>query len=206
MYTNWQSRENAAHEAREFVRKHSFGTLSTINQGLGEFNGYPAGQIEYYIETDNDDASLLLIRVDMSTAFRNVHLGSPSSLAIRAGDEPKAVTPLHMANSHRIILYGNFEDYEPTQSDIRRFFKSHPDAREWCPGKAGFHKTYWTKFEITGIYYIGGFGGEHYIGMIPIEEYRAACSYDYNEKSVLLKNDARSQSWIDYIMSWIWPY
>lgn len=205
MHQNWQSKRSAVHEARDFVRKHSYGTLTTINQGTHEFSGYPAGQVEYYIETDNDDASLLLIRVDMSSAFRNVHLGSPSSLAIRAGDAPKASAPLHMANSHRIILYGEFDTYEPAESEISRFFKTHPDARDWCPGKSGFHKTYWTKFVITGIHYIGGFGGQHYIGKIPVNEYREVYSDDPDEKTPLLGDESRSQSLIRYIKSWKWP-
>jgi len=188
-HANWQTRKSAVIEAREFVHNNSFGTLSTINQGSHDFGGFPAGQIEYYSETD--DASLLMIRVDMSSAFGNIRKGSPASLAIRAGDAPRKVTPMHMAANHRIILYGEFDDYTPSEDEMRNFFARHPDADDWRPGSFGFHKTFWTKFTITGIYYIGGFGGEHYIGSIPVDQYK---DVELVEESPTLLN---------WLLSWI---
>lgn len=171
-HLKWQSKDDALREARNFVYANGFGTLSTINQGDSEFSAYPAGQVEYYCDTGDSDASLLMIRVDMSSAFRNIHLGSPSSFAIRTGDRPNCRTPLELAAHHRVILYGEFEEFQPSLSEVQRFFKIHPDARDWQPGSHGFHKTYWTKFVISGIYYIGGFGGEHYIGKLPVDKYK----------------------------------
>lgn len=164
-------RRHAVREARQFVYDNSFANMNTINQ-QGQFLGFATSQIEYYIDSADDDASLLLIRVDMSTAFRNVDKGSPASLTIRTGDSPNAETPVELASQKRIVLYGEFEATEPPQDEIDRFLAVHPDAAEWQPGKSGFHKTEWVRFVISGIYYIGGFGDKHYIGQIPVDMYR----------------------------------
>lgn len=168
--TTRQSREEATIEARQFVYDQSFGTLTTINQS-GNFEGFPAGQIEYYIDDAEQDATLLLIAVDMSSAFRNIGNGSPCSLAIRTGDQPNGETPLHAAAAKRIILYGEFDYVEPSLKAKAAFFAAHPDALEWAPGVPGFHKTQWIRFTITGIHYIGGFGDRHYIGSLPVDKY-----------------------------------
>lgn len=169
-FTARQSREEAVLEARQFVYDQSFGTLNTINKA-GNFEGFPAGQIEYFVDNAEDDASLLLIAVDMSSAFRNISKGSPASLSIRTGDQPEGQTPLRAAAAKRIILYGEFDFVEPSPFAKAAFFKIHPDALEWAPGLPGFHKTQWIKFTITGIYYIGGFGDRHYIGQLPVAKY-----------------------------------
>lgn len=172
-FSTRQSREEAAIEARQFVYDQSFGTLNTINQS-GNYEGFPAGQIEYYIDNAEEDATLLLIAVDMSSAFRNINNGSPSSLSIRTGDQPDGQTPLRAAAAKRIILYGEFDYVEPSIKAKAAFFAAHPDALEWAPGVPGFHKTQWIKFTITGIHYIGGFGDRHYIGSIPVDKYTEA--------------------------------
>lgn len=192
----WQSRDAAIQEARNFVYANGFGTLSTVNQADFEFSAYPAGQVEYYCDSGDSDASLLMIRVDMSSAFRNIHLGSPSSFSIRTGDKPNCQTPIELAANHRIILYGEFTDCEPTFAEIQRFFAMHPDARAWRPGSIGFHQTFWTKFVVSGIYYIGGFGGEHYIGKLPVDKYKDAVPEIPEENN---------QQWamMSWLLSWI---
>jgi hypothetical protein len=53
------------------------------------------------------------------------------------------------------------------------FLAKHPEAKWWLPG-AGFHDFKWYNLEIEEIYYIGGFGGIHYIGWIDVDTYYSA--------------------------------
>lgn len=49
----------------------------------------------------------------------------------------------------------------------------HPDAAAWAPGSPySPHLAKWARFAPTRVYYVGGFGDEHYIGDIPLDLYR----------------------------------
>lgn len=49
----------------------------------------------------------------------------------------------------------------------------HPDAAAWLPDADDSpHKSTWATFDVEGVYYVGGFGDEHYIGEIPVEKLR----------------------------------
>lgn len=165
-----QSEADAAIEARNFVFANSYASMNTINQ-RGEFEGYPTSQVEYYVDTRRSDGSLLMIRVDMSSGFNNVKMGSPISLSVHTGDSPGAVAPQEMASSKRIVLYGSIDATMPSDEEKSLYFRVHPDASAWQPGKPGWHSTDWVKFVPDGIYYIGGFGDKHYIGNLPVEKY-----------------------------------
>ncbi|KAJ1305745.1 hypothetical protein OPQ81_010477 [Rhizoctonia solani] len=53
------------------------------------------------------------------------------------------------------------------------FLARHPDAKWWVPGHPGApHVAWWARFDPQAVYYVGGFGSEHYIGWIPVELYR----------------------------------
>lgn len=171
--TKRPSKAEATIEARNFVFTNSYATMNTIHQ-QGQFEGFPTGQVEYYADTNSDDASLLMIRVDMSSSFNNIKAGSPLSLSIRTGDSPNAHAPEQMASSKRIVLYGRIQSTEPSEEEKSLYFKLHPDALAWEPGKPGWHFTDWVKFVPEGIYYIGGFGDKHFIGTLAVDKYTEA--------------------------------
>lgn len=53
------------------------------------------------------------------------------------------------------------------------FTHYHPDAAAWMPGsRASPHVARWARFTPEHIYYVGGFGDEHYIGTVPLGIYR----------------------------------
>lgn len=55
------------------------------------------------------------------------------------------------------------------------FLVRHPDAKLWVPGHPGQpHVAWWARFDPQAVFYVGGFGSEHYIGWIPLELYRNA--------------------------------
>ena len=61
------------------------------------------------------------------------------------------------------------EDQNPVQSC---FLRKHPDARLWTPGNK-IHESFWMRFEISSVFWVGGFGNVAYIGWIPVEMYQA---------------------------------
>ena len=69
----------------------------------------------------------------------------------------------------------------------------HPEAKWWLPG-AGFHDFKWYNLEIEEIYYIGGFGGIHYIGWIDVDTYYGANakSLSSSSSSMIVEDDSES--------------
>ena len=56
------------------------------------------------------------------------------------------------------------------------FVKHHPDAEAWKPGASESpHTAFWVRFSPHEIHYVGGFGDEHFIGAVDMQQYR---SYD----------------------------
>jgi len=55
------------------------------------------------------------------------------------------------------------------------YLAQHPDARWWLPGDDdAAHLAYWARFDPHSVYFVGGFGDEHYIGYIPLATYQSA--------------------------------
>ncbi|KXS18714.1 hypothetical protein M427DRAFT_132646 [Gonapodya prolifera JEL478] len=85
-------------------------------------------------------------------------------------------------SSARLTLLGTVEaltDSDEIEDARARFVAAHPDAAGWAPGApggGGFHDFKWHKLRPTGLYWIGGFGGLHYIGWVDIALYRNASS------------------------------
>lgn len=84
-----------------------------------------------------------------------------------------------MASKGRMTMYGRM--HKITRSDdvaslSNCFFKHHPDAEAWKPGASESpHTAFWVRFSPHEIHYVGGFGDEHFIGAVDMQQYR---SYD----------------------------
>lgn len=63
------------------------------------------------------------------------------------------------------------------------FIAAHSDSKWWLPGSPPMpgpsHRTYWTKLEVTGLYWIGGFGDTNYIGWISADDW-----YDVTDEEI----------------------
>ena len=82
-----------------------------------------------------------------------------------------------MADLPRVVLVGNLE--EISDEDVERmgvekcFTKTHPDSSLWLPGRKGAaHTGVWVRLRVKEVYWIGGFGGENYIGWLDGDEWR----------------------------------
>lgn len=72
------------------------------------------------------------------------------------------------------------------------FGAQHPDARWWMPGSGGFHDFKWYSLEVEQVYYVGGFGGAHYIGWIDKQTYLDASAR--REEELQLARGVRFQT------------
>ncbi|KAK0543374.1 hypothetical protein OC845_006155 [Tilletia horrida] len=91
-----------------------------------------------------------------------------------------------MPSKGRITLFGSIEELSKPSSvsspqaddqvDVAKCFLSyHHDAGHWAPGaKDSPHSAIWIRFKTEQVYQIGGFGDEHSIRFLPIDEYRKA--------------------------------
>ncbi|KAF5098818.1 hypothetical protein D0Z00_001877 [Geotrichum galactomycetum] len=172
--------EEAAVEARTLVNRESLANLATIDVA---HNNVPVSFMEYYADCDND-GSLTLLSLNIGSSFRNIAKGSPATLSIRVGDHAiNDEVDIHYpggivespAGSPRISLRGKFVEVDASEHErlAKCFVSRHPDSKWWLPGNP-IHSSKWTKFEVEGAYFLGGFGDRAYIGEIPQDVYSAA--------------------------------
>lgn len=169
----------AARTARQVIKESSLSNLITIGN-----DDTPEGQMEYYSDCSSDGMELTFIGMYISHAFKNIEKGSKASLVVRVGDQPinehvKTDYPgstSQPAGLPRMTLYGDMllDTGTPSKDVQNCFLNRHPDAKWWLPEHSLVHDSYWAKFNITGIHFIGGFGDRAYIGDIPLDVYRAA--------------------------------
>ncbi|QRV82554.1 pyridoxamine 5'-phosphate oxidase family protein [Ceratobasidium sp. AG-Ba] len=77
------------------------------------------------------------------------------------------------------VLYGVTGEGETEVDQAARqmsscFLARHPDAKGWVPRRKGTPMAWWARFDPEAVYYVGGFGNEHYIGRIPLDMYQNA--------------------------------
>jgi len=86
-----------------------------------------------------------------------------------------------MPSKSRVTLFGHFSILNitdhPEQADqaARCYLDHHPDASHWAPNSTESpHIPFWATFHVTKVYWVGGFGDEHYIGWFNSDEWNAA--------------------------------
>jgi hypothetical protein len=167
----------AAAQARNLLQHETIATLSTIFPS-GEPHGLehqPIGLVDYYADCSSDGSPSLLA-MNIATSFRNLNADKNSSisLSVRQHTPHSRFSP---AAHPRLSLIGRVKEVGAESDEAERvkrcFLRRHPDATLWTPGNK-VHDSYWVRFEVENIYWIGGFGNVAYIGWIPKELYQAA--------------------------------
>jgi len=182
--------QDAAIIARNLVdlSPNSIGTMATVYPlDHPTLAGQPFGLQEYYASCFGN-GSLTLLVLPISLHSQNI-LHSPTHSA------SLTISSRHPAASHaRVSLIGNvtvFQDWDnvPEEETIKDcYLAQHPDANRWLPNdEEAAHIAYWARFDPKTIYFVGGFGGEHYIGYIPLEIYRNASAERGGAGRVLVK-------------------
>ncbi|KAG8898228.1 hypothetical protein FRC01_010984 [Tulasnella sp. 417] len=160
--------------ARTLAQSESTGTLSTIFPQGHALAGESLGLMEYYAPCHNN-GSLAVLFFGISLNGKNILASSNHSATFSIQSPPSRSA----ATKPRLAMMGTFEifgDNYPYGDELRKcYLKSHPDAW-WTPGShgEGVHGATWARFDPQTIYFVGGFGGAHYIGYIPIDLYRSA--------------------------------
>ncbi|KAG0235491.1 hypothetical protein BGW41_000736 [Actinomortierella wolfii] len=167
--------EDAAGFARGLIKNTGVGTLVSVMSSKyqnGAIEGYPFGSMDYFSDDCEKSGRPLMLLSRLQINVQNARVSNRVSLAVR-----KLPGPNERGNpmtDPRVTLIGHLRLLEEEHHDaaVQCFTAKHPDAKWWLPG-SGFHDFQWYTFEIESIYYIGGFGGLHYIGWIPVDTYYA---------------------------------
>ncbi|TCD71251.1 hypothetical protein EIP91_011729 [Steccherinum ochraceum] len=155
--------EESVYDAARLARKlvdlspSSVGTMATIHPaGHPTLANEPFALQEYY-------------------ASKNILASQGRVASITVASEHPA------ASRARVSLMGNvtvFDDVDatPDRELIEAcYVQNHPDARHWLPS-GNSHAAFWARFDPHSIYYVGGFGGIHFIGDIPLALYQSSAA------------------------------
>ncbi|KAJ1512980.1 hypothetical protein HMI54_014778 [Coelomomyces lativittatus] len=185
------SQEEAASRAAHFLRSHHVGTLCTV-MSEGPFHDQAYGSFEYYASTcplpstssssffkppplwDNPFPFLFLsgLSQNVKNGFQRFPSRFNATLAIH-----ELTTEVHM-DSPRLTLFGHLISIPINASMFHQawecYVAQHPDAKPWKKMMDTGHAFKFYQLVVDGIYWIGGFGGLHYIGFIDKEVYKRA--------------------------------
>ncbi|KAK0520786.1 hypothetical protein OC842_006993 [Tilletia horrida] len=88
-------------------------------------------------------------------------------------------------SKNRMTLFGAIEELShPSSSSssslentaaAKCYLTHHKDAAHWAPGaRDSPHSALWVRMRVEEVYVIGGYGDEHAIRFLPMEDYRSA--------------------------------
>ncbi|WFD30470.1 hypothetical protein MSPP1_001491 [Malassezia sp. CBS 17886] len=76
----------------------------------------------------------------------------------------------------RVVFHGDIALVDGSKAAMKKLAKCftdyHSDAKAWLPG-SGPHSAVWVRLSPSDVYFVGGFGDEHYIGHVKNELYRS---------------------------------
>ncbi|CCK72450.1 uncharacterized protein KNAG_0K00840 [Huiozyma naganishii CBS 8797] len=173
----------APHIAREIVK----GSNIVHVNSLDRHSNLPVSFIEYDISSDscrdvsfNENGNPVLLLSKMSSSYKNWKHSDNDEITISVEHEhfPRRDRTLERP---RMILYGKLLELElDDKKELRTlnkcFKKQHRDAGTWLPGEkhSVVNDTVYFEFNVTSLYFIGGFGDHAYIGNITGEDYHSA--------------------------------
>ncbi|KAJ1941318.1 hypothetical protein FBU59_003532 [Linderina macrospora] len=157
-----ESERDAARIARMLPQTTSDGTLSTTLP-CGTAFGIP----EYVCESPLTPGNVIFCLTDLSRAARNLNDNNGASVMIKADAASGS-----LVTNPRVTLVGKVGEVsqEDKEAVKKVYVEVHPDSR---------HYVQWADFRfyelsVESVYFVGGFGGQHYIGPVGLELYRSA--------------------------------
>ncbi|MEK8088452.1 HugZ family protein [Thermithiobacillus plumbiphilus] len=141
--------ENPAGQARQIVRSHAVGALSTLSVAM---EGFPFGSVATYV-LDHQAQPVFLLS-DLAQHSRNIKHDPRSSLLVLESGAEEGV----LARG-RVTLVGETSVFEPDAHLRARYLRYFPEA-------AGFMETHDFRFyrmDVARVRFIGGFGRIHWI-------------------------------------------
>jgi putative heme iron utilization protein len=144
---NPQSQSNAR-TARQMLRAHRYGALSTLSK---KFDGHPFGSITPYMV--DHDGSLLILISGLAEHTKNILSDSRVSLITHDQHDP------HIQTQGRVTLVGNASFVPDRDHCGKRYLRYFPEAQTY------FDMPDFNFFRIVpfALRYIGGFGDIHWV-------------------------------------------
>lgn len=158
------------------------GKTASFTVRVGDSAGYDGNFQPDVGSTDSRLAHMDQVTLDKANlntgwrAWSNSIFGSRSKSAFN-GRGPAAAARVALMGRVKVLYGVTGEGDTEADREARQmsacFLARHPDAKWWVPGRPGApHVAWWARFDPQSVYYVGGFGSEHYIGWIPLELYR----------------------------------
>ncbi len=177
--------QSNARAARQLLRAHRYGALSTLSK---KFDGHPFGSITPYLV--DHDGSLLILVSALAEHTRNILHDPRVSLITHNQDDP------HIQTQGRITVVGNAVLDPDRDRCGKRYLRYFPEAQTY------FDMADFNFFRITplALRYIGGFGdinwvkAENYsLARYPLidEEDRLLDEINRNHRATLVAQQAR---------------
>lgn len=141
---------NNAVEARQMLRAHRYGVLSTLSK---KFDGYPFGSITPYLI--DHDGSLIILISTLAEHTKNIQHDSRISLISHNQNDPQIQT------QGRVTLIGNAELAKNPEQIGQRYMRYFPEAQAYL----SMHDFSFYRIQSVAIRYIAGFGGIHWVNM-----------------------------------------
>jgi len=139
---------NNAIEARQMLRAHRYGVLSTLSK---KFDGHPFGSIAPYL-TDHDGSLLILIST-IAEHTKNILNDPRISLITHDQGNP------HIQTQGRVTVLGSAQLIADKEAAGKRYLRYFPEAESYF----SMHDFSFYRIRPTAIRYIGGFGKIHWI-------------------------------------------
>lgn len=139
-----------AREARQLLRAHRYGALSTLSQ---KFDGHPFGSICPY-RVDHDGSLLILIS-DLAEHTRNIKADPRVSMITHSQDDP------HIQAQGRVTVVGEAR-LAPERTQLsKRYLRYFPEAETYLT----LQDFQFYRIAPHAIRYIGGFGKIHWVNV-----------------------------------------
>jgi hypothetical protein len=169
--SNTFGQEEVGLGARQLVNTCTFGTLITLQSGIPgqqdpKYAGFPFGSVASFADQDPSNGKPLLLLSQLERNVINFNDDARCSLAIQTPVEQLGDTDPMAAP--RMTLLGTLIPVPDDQYDQARktYLNKHPSAM-WID----FPDFGLYYFNSTDVYWVGGFGNEHYIGWVDAGSY-----------------------------------
>lgn len=139
---------NNAREARQLLRAHRYGVLSTLSK---KFAGHPFGSITPYLV--DHDGSLLILISTLAEHTKNILNDPRVSLITHNQNDPRIQT------QGRVTVVGLASLVEDRDSAGKRYLRYFPEAQTYF----AMHDFQFYRIVPQAIRFIGGFGNIHWV-------------------------------------------
>jgi putative heme iron utilization protein len=161
--------QTTALAARQLLRAHRYGALSTLSK---KFDGHPFGSITPYLV--DHDGSLLILISGLAEHTKNINADARVSLITHNQEDS------HIQTQGRITLVGLAALVDDRDSAGKRYLRYFPEAQTYFD----MHDFQFYRIVPQALRYIGGFGDIHWV---KADKYQVPANTLAMEEEVLLE-------------------